>query len=284
MDQSTIVSLVICTRNRSGFLGPFFDSLRLIQSAINWEVIFVDNGSTDDTFSQLTAFAQSFGRPVKIVTERQPGLGRARNAGWPQAAGPIVAFTDDDCYPAPDFIDCIASHFLSSDIGYFGGRVELFDPTDLPITIKTETIPEFFPAQGFVGPGYLHGANLAFRKNTLKQIGGFDSLMGSGTPFPAEDCDAVFRASMSGFKGAYFPDVLVHHHHRRRSAADKVKIEGSYMHGRGAFYAKALSFYPRKLRTLLFWYKSANFFGWSLLGQEISTGMHYLKRCKRLDE
>lgn len=276
------VSIVICTRNRAEFLPQFLESLSGIESD-SYELVFVDSASTDATPSLLAEYKARATVPVTVVTERRPGLGRARNAGWPEAKGRIVAFTDDDCYPQPDFVEQIRLNFQAG-IDYLGGRVELYDKEDLPITIKTDLDVEIYEPFKFMGPGALHGANMAFLKSLLEKMDGFDSEMGSGTPFPSEDCDAVFRAATLGAAGKYCPDVVVFHHHRRRSESDRQKIEASYLAGRGAFYMKALAYYPRKLRTIYYWLRSAKYFGWEYLPQEIRIGISYLKHQRGLQK
>lgn len=275
------VSVVVCTRNRAEFLPVFLDSLSKISTLISWEIVFVNNSSSDNTQQLLEDFAANISMPVHIVFEALPGLGRARNAGWHAAQADIITFTDDDCYPQQDFIDQIWSEFQDQSIGFVGGRVELYDLQDLPITIKVDKLEKFFPAYTFIGPGYLHGANFSFRKQLLKSINGFDSFMGSGTSFPAEDCDAVYRALNAGYNGKYSPDIVVYHHHRRRTELDRMKIEQTYLAGRGAFYAKTLFNSSKKMRTLYHWMRSANLFGWKFLLKEILIGIDYLVYIKK---
>ena len=278
------VSLVVCTRNRAQYLQPFLDAIVRITTTSVWELVVVNNASTDDTAAILADFAQHAPVTVRMVYEPQPGLGRARNAGWRAAHAEIIAFTDDDCYPEPDFIDQIQQQFADPAIGFVGGRVELYDPEDLPITIKVDKQPQFYPAYAFIGPGSLHGANFTFRKAVLTSMQGFDDCMGSGTPFPSEDCDAVYRALQTGLSGKYSPDVVVYHHHRRKTEADRIKIESSYLSGRGAFYTKLLVYYPNRGKTLIQWLKSAKFFGWHFLPKEVWIGIQYLLYAKKCNK
>jgi|SRR6516165_2657415 len=75
-------------------------------------LIVVDNGSSDSTSHVLREFARSVSFPVIILNEAVPGLGRARNRGWRAASGEIIAFTDDDCYVLPDFLDSALEAFV----------------------------------------------------------------------------------------------------------------------------------------------------------------------------
>jgi glycosyltransferase involved in cell wall biosynthesis len=279
MGGAESVSLIVCTRNRAKFLGPFLSSLQqlTINGGVPFEIVFVDNGSTDDTCEILKDFCKAASFSASVVTLVKPGLARARNFGVKNSKGDILIFTDDDCYPEPSFIHEICKAFSSPDVGYAGGRVELYDPQDLPLTIKLDREPVVFRSGTFIGPGALHGANMAFRRVVLDGINGFDELLGSGTPFPCEDCDALHRASQLGAVGVYRPEAVVSHHHRRRGDADRISIETAYTAGRGAFYVKLLVFEPRKMRTAFHWFRSLRFFGFNLFPKELGSGLAYLR-------
>ena len=93
------ISLVVCTRNRAAQLADALPHFARLQSEASWEIVFVDNGSTDASPGLLDAFAKSSGLNIRVVQEPRAGLSVARNAGWRSAGGGVVAFTDDDCYP-----------------------------------------------------------------------------------------------------------------------------------------------------------------------------------------
>src|ERR1700751_3210293 len=167
------LSLVVCTRNRCRQLARCLEAIGCIVFARPWELIVVDNGSSDETAAALREFAASACFPVRYVFEPKPGLGNARNAGVAMAGGAIVAFTDDDCYPAPDFLARIWSSFADESVGYIPGRILLHDPTDEPMTIRLSTTPLTFAAKSFINAGAISGANIAFRRSVLDKIGGF---------------------------------------------------------------------------------------------------------------
>jgi GT2 family glycosyltransferase len=173
------------------------------------------------------------------VLEPRPGLGNGHNAGVAVAHGEIIAFTDDDCYPAPDFPDRVRSAFEDPSVGYITGRIVLHDPADHPITTNESVVPRTFAARSYSRGGDVQGANMAFRRKVLLDIGGFDPLFGPGALFNAEDVDAASRASLSGWKGRYCPEVVVRHHHGRK-ASDLPALLKSYWIGRGAYHMKLL--------------------------------------------
>src|SRR4051812_27727014 len=98
------VSIIIATHNRCKQLDRCLAAVQGISSGREWELVVVDNGSTDATPSVVQEFAAIAHMPVKYVFEPRPGLGNAHNAGIRVAQGQILAFTDDDCYPAADFV------------------------------------------------------------------------------------------------------------------------------------------------------------------------------------
>jgi len=233
------VSLIICTRDRCQQLARCLESVRLITFDRPWELIIVDNGSTDETAAVVREFIKTANVRAIYLFEPTPGKSNGLNTALKTAAGQILAFTDDDCYPAPDFLSQVWSAFDDPSVGYIGGRIMLHDPADYPITINESPTPRTFPAGSFVCSGCIEGANMAFRRRVLLDIEGFDPLFGPGTPFISEDTDAVARASALGWKGEYHPEVIVRHHHGRK-AADAAALCKSYAMGRGAFHMKLL--------------------------------------------
>jgi GT2 family glycosyltransferase len=233
------VSLIIATRDRCQQLACCLESVARIEFERRWELIIVDNGSTDETSQVIREFRESSNVQVRYVFEPKPGLGNAHNAGVSISFAEILAFTDDDCYPEPDFLTQLWRAFEDPSIGYISGRISLHDPTDHPMSTIESNAPYTFQPRSFVAAGTFGGANMAFRRKTLKEIGGFDPLFGPGALFNAEDLDAAARASAIGWKGEYHPEVIVRHHHGRK-APDIPRLVKSYGIGNGAYQMKLL--------------------------------------------
>ncbi|HTV30244.1 MAG TPA: glycosyltransferase [Xanthobacteraceae bacterium] len=233
------VSLVISTRNRAEKLRSCLDYIARQQPSCAWELVVVDNGSTDGTRQVLDEFAARAAFPVAVLFKSKPGLGRAHNVGWRAARSDIIAITDDDCYIAADYIDRVRETFSDPKIGFAGGRVDLFDPTDIPMTIRTSDQRELFKPQSFIEGGALLGANMMFRRRVLEELGGFDPDLGPGARFHGEEMDAQTRASFAGWWGLYTPEVIVAHHHGRK-AKDAPKLLQTYVIGQGAYTAKCM--------------------------------------------
>ena len=233
------VSLIIASRDRCRQLERCLGAVARLQFERPWELIIVDNGSTDATAQVVQQFSQRAPFPLRYVFEPKPGLGNAHNAGLAVAHSEIVAFTDDDCYPEPDLLRCVWHAFEDPSLGYIAGRITLHDPSDDPMTTIESTVRYTFPPRCFVRVGGVGGANMAFRRKVLTDIGGFDPLFGPGALFNTEDVDAAARASAIGWKGEYRPEVVVRHHHRRK-AADIPPLVKSYGIGAGAYHMKLL--------------------------------------------
>ena len=252
------VSLIVSTRNRGDRLDDFFASIARLQSpAEGWELILVDNGSTDGTADAIRRFAAAAPFPVRCVHAATPGLSHARNAGLQQAAGRIVAFTDDDCYPRPDYLRAVVAVFAQHQAGVIGGRVVLHDPADAPVGVKDVPAAVEIPPAPFVRAGVMHGANMAVRREVLEKIGGFDPRLGAGTRCMAgEDTDFIARAVWAGWTARYDPCPTVAHHHGRKPGAAEHRQRQAYDRGRGAYYGKWLLERRARRTYLREWYYS----------------------------
>jgi len=233
------VSLIIATRDRCQQLARCLGSVVRIEFERQWELIVVDNGSTDATAELTQQFRDQIGVPLRYVLEPKPGLGNAHNAGVAVARGEILAFTDDDCYPETDFLKRVWYAFADPSVGFIAGQIKLHDPADHPMTTIEITTPYTFRPGRLVRAGGFGGANMAFRRKVLAEIGGFDPLFGPGALFNAEDVDAAARASAIGWKGEYRPEVIVRHHHGRKTP-DIPRLVKSYGIGVGAYQMKLL--------------------------------------------
>lgn len=231
-----VVSIVICTRNRAPGLAKAVASLARIEAAEPWEVLLLDNASTDATRATILAACDADPRFSYHYCDRV-GLGAAREFARKRARGRILAFTDDDCLVAPDFVDQLVQAFASHELaGCIGGRIERFNSAHLALTIDERTMVSRTAAYSFVPAGAFHGANLSFLAHALDTAGGFDPRLGAGTDFPCEDIDAVARVVYAGFEAIYDPRVIVRHDHGRVEA-DRRRVMASYDRGRGAYFA-----------------------------------------------
>jgi glycosyltransferase involved in cell wall biosynthesis len=141
--------------------------VKALNTSVPWELVVVDNASTDATSEVLRGFARSVSFAVTAVIEPVLGLGRAHNRGWRVAGGEIVAFTDDDCCVLPDFLDEAIDVFADPKIGYCGGRIKVHDTSDHPITTNETSVAQLFPPSTYIAAGAIQGANMIFRARRL---------------------------------------------------------------------------------------------------------------------
>ncbi|MBV8279028.1 MAG: glycosyltransferase [Verrucomicrobia bacterium] len=274
------ISLVICTRNRATQLAQTLKRVLAIRSRLAWELIVADNGSTDRTSAVVQEFTTACDRPVRLILKSGRGVSYARNAGWQTARSDIIAYIDDDCYPAEDYLDAVFDCFLKDPrLGFVGGRILLHDPRDRKITIQESLERRFFAPDSFIAPGVIQGANLAFRQATLEEVGGFDPWFGAGALFTGEEAELLARISAAGWTGAYDPAPLVYHHHGRKTASAERRLAWSYDRGRGAYYAKCILNNGMRQVYIRNWLLTRRYHSWRTSAFEIASGLEYIARA-----
>ena len=273
--MSIPISIVICTHNRVDSLRRCVRALASVKTDYEWELVIVDNASTDGTGVFLASLPTRFSAAT-VVTAFEPkrGLAAARNKGSSLARGNIIAFTDDDCYVSEDYISAMISAFATDPkIGFVGGRILLYDQSDLRITIQESKDYRLLQGRTFVATGTVQGANMAFRRETLDRIGGFDENFGAGTRFACEDIDAVASGLWADIIGAYDPRPTVYHHHGRRTEAEEKELWRLYDKARGAYYAKYILRGDSRLLYAKTWMRS--------IKGELCQAMDAIRRGRR---
>jgi glycosyltransferase involved in cell wall biosynthesis len=272
------LSLVICTRNRASQLAESLQRLTTLRCPFPWELVIVDNGSKDETQDVIKNYEKSF--RLKTLIEPQAGLGRAHNRALGMSQGDIIAFTDDDCYPADNFLDSVLHCFAEeSRIGFIGGRILLHDPKDYPITIQEKADRQDFCPGGFLPPGLIQGANFACRRTALESVNGFDERFGPGAVFNCEEIDVMARMLAEGWHGAYDPRPLVYHHHRRKTELEAVRLQWQYDRGRGAYYSKCILNPKLRMVYLRSWCKILRHQGRGATIRELAAAAEFLLRA-----
>jgi GT2 family glycosyltransferase len=249
------VSIVVATYNRAQKLAACLQGLQALRlpEGLGCELICVDNNSSDATKAEIARLGDASPIPIVYVFEGRQGLARARNAGLRHARGEIIAMTDDDCIVDPDWIAEICKEFAADPaLGLVGGRIELYDALDLPLTIRTSRerqrldLPSTFRL--------IFGCNMAIRRSTFDRIGVFDPHFGAGSSLQSvEDSDLIYRTAKAGFGVVYCPNILVYHHHGRRTERERDKHIRSCRVGRGAFYAKYIFQNDHQVIRLAYW-------------------------------
>ncbi len=219
------VSVVVCTYNRAASLGLTLKALeeQVVPPALAWELVVVDNNSTDTTREVVGAFATTARIRVRYLFEPRQGLSHARNAGVGQAGGAIVAFTDDDVRPEPDWVAGVRAIVDETGADIVGGRIlpqwEHRPPPWLaarpairgPFAIMDQ--PLGGPLLEARGKPNVWGANMAFRREVFARAGLFDPGLGvTGQKlYRGEEVDLVRRALDAGCRVVYDPRLVVWH-------------------------------------------------------------------------
>jgi glycosyltransferase involved in cell wall biosynthesis len=213
MTPEPLIAVVVPTHNRATQLRRLVAGLEAQRGVPSFEVIVVDDASTDDTWETLTELAAS--AAVTIRCERladNAGPATARNVGWRASTAAALAFTDDDCVPQPGWLAALLAATETADV------------------VQGRTIPD--PAQrDQLGPfsrtldiasedGYYQTCNIAYRRGVLERLDGFYEQF----RFPAgEDTDLAWRAKEAGATTTFAPTAVVHHEVRASSFVVAVK-------------------------------------------------------------
>jgi len=244
LPQAIRISVVISTCNRAHELPRLFAALQ--QQTLNgiaaWELVIVDNRSTDDTSQVVRGLAQSSAFPVVYAFESRQGKSYGLNTGISLARGPIIAFTDDDGVPASDWLERVLCRFEAPEVMCLGGRVTLYDLADASITVRLSGDASVVDMSSFTASNIpIIGCNMAIRATALRSIGPFDADIGPGSRVGVcEDVDILYRLVLAGHSIHYDPSVIVQHNHGRRTADQVRRVLESYSIGRGGFYGKYL--------------------------------------------
>src|SRR5438445_3996372 len=198
------ISVVVCSCNGVRTIRDACEGLRRLDYP-NYEVIVVDDGSTDDT----AAIASQY--DVRLIRTPNRGLSSARNTGLAAATGAIVAYLDDDAYPDPHWLTYLAATFLStSHVGVGGPNIA--PAGDGPIAECVARAPGG-PMHVLVTDReaeHIPGCNMAFRTAYLEAVGGFDSRFRSA----GDDVDVCWRLQDRGWTLGFHPAPVVGHHRR----------------------------------------------------------------------
>jgi glycosyltransferase involved in cell wall biosynthesis len=252
--NAPFISVVVCTRDRPDQIKKCLSRLAR-QQYPRYEIVVVDNAPTSDALRKVVEEQAAQDAKFRYCVEPRPGLSWARNAGIAAATSDVIAFLDDDDEPDEHWLAGIAHGFARGErIGCVSGVV-LPARLDNAIENLFEQIGGHSKGRGFVKetfsksgpqsplwplPPFGVGANMAFRRQVLDRIGGFDVALGAGTVTGGgEDTLAITLVMLDGYEVAYEPVALMWHHHRQDMASLNKQLHG-YSVGLTAFYAALL--------------------------------------------
>ncbi|MCU1463294.1 MAG: Dolichyl-phosphate mannose synthase related protein [Acidimicrobiales bacterium] len=191
---------MVPVRDGAGTIGACLDALAGQRGEPAFDVVVVDNGSTDATASIVAGHAIG----ARLITEARPGSYAARNAGIAAAAGRVLAFTDADCRPAPDWLAAGLRALTDTGASLAGGAVVL-EPGRGRWARYDRAI--YLDQRHFVeSDGFAATANLFAEARVFDDVGPFDGgLVSSG------DVEFCRRATSAGHRLVYAPDAVVVH-------------------------------------------------------------------------
>jgi glycosyltransferase involved in cell wall biosynthesis len=237
-------SVVIPTFNRANDLRLTLQSLGGLVPPQPWEVIVVDNNSTDETQEIVAAAARTFPVELRYVFEAEQGRSAALNAGVRAARGTIIVTTDDDVRVEPDWLDRAAGALDELDCDYVGGKVLPIWTAPPPQWIPTTPgkhwavialldygpVPVPFFTQAHRVP---LGVNMAFRRDAFERAGLWNNGVGrrKGTLLGQEVREWMRRARTAGLRGFYTPGMVVRHVIQRDRLNKKYFRRWFYWHG-----------------------------------------------------
>lgn len=232
-EQSRIgLTAVVCTYNRRGFLGRCIESLIGQDYAEPYEVIVVDDGSSDGT-SELVGDLEGNAPPnVRfrfIRHEKNRGLGAARNTAVKHASGDVVAFTDDDTVVSPDWVATLARCYEAHpEVSAVGGLVLNGHPDSTIAEIGQQIVTSRLTGSVFDGnyTRFIVGNNQSYRKNAIESVGGFEEELIYG----GEEAEIQLRLQDNGHKMLFTRDATVTHYQRNSLA---LLVKQYYRYGIG---------------------------------------------------
>lgn len=199
------VSIVIPVYNRASLIGSVIEAL-LDQAYRPFEIIIVDDGSTDNTERIVSSYQ------VKYIYQENRGPAAARNRGFRESGGDIIAFIDSDCIARKDWLENLIKGFDSPEVGAVAGSYDIANPESLLSRLIHEEIK--WRHSGFKGYIRAFGSyNVAIRREVFEKVGGFDETYRTAS---GEDNDLSYRILKAGYKIRFMPDALVAHYHTEK--------------------------------------------------------------------
>ena len=257
-----MISVLIASRDRARLLAKTLQTLsRQEPPGCPFEIIVVDNASTDDTAAVVSAAARECPAPLVYLRETRPGKSHALNTALGRARGDLLALTDDDVLVSPDWLGAFARAFAQTDADFAVGRIlplwEAPPPRWLsPALYGVLAIPDAGTRRLTIAPGVNDhvmplGANMAIRRHVAERVGGWNPDLGKlqGTLRTGEDHEFALQMMAAGFTGVYEPEASVQH----RVPAERLRLAyfQRWFYDNGGIAAHLEERYPTADRRVL---------------------------------
>jgi len=237
------ITVILCTYNRCQFLAGALESVAasILPASVDWEVLIVDNNSSDQTLEVVEDFCRRYPGRFRYVFEPQQGLSCARNAGIRESQSEILAFTDDDVIVEPDWLWNLTSVLDAGEWAGAGGPIIPVWPGPLPGWLSTADPDTMGPFGDFnlgteAGPLRRppYGANMAFRREVFKKYGDFRTDLGrSGRNLQGREDIEFANRLMTGAESLWYePGAVVRHRVQPHYMERKYVLRWWYWYGR----------------------------------------------------
>lgn len=177
-----MISIIICTRNRINYLTiSLISILNQNFTSCPFEIIVVDNNSTDSTPELVKMFSKKYNSKIKYVLEPTIGLSFARNSAIVNSKYEYLVYLDDDGFVQDDFLSQVYNVILTFGFVFFGGWFRPFYLNNKPGWIHKDfgSYPRFLDEIGVLPVGKdIPGGIMVIKKDVLKVIGGFPEFLG----------------------------------------------------------------------------------------------------------
>lgn len=223
-------TVIICTYNRASNLPRCLDALAKQRGleGRRWEVLVVDNNSSDDTPAVVAELARTLPINIRSVRETEQGLNYARNRGIRESSSTWFSYVDDDILVSEDWLASLIESFEANDADAVGGRIHLDPSIKLPKWIRPDTdMLGFLGYQDFGDDPlrldghhrYPFGGNMAFNRRVVGRIGYFNPKLGRkgagrkrSELFKGAETDYFHRLAESGEPRIFYaPRAIVYH-------------------------------------------------------------------------
>lgn len=235
------IAAIICSYNRAAYLYKAIESLTNQTLPMEqYEIIIVDNGSTDGTEAMVKE-KFSHVENIRYIFEPNHGLSRARNAGWRSSRAHFVAFLDSDAIARPDWLERIVDAFNSvkPTPGCIGGRIDAIWEAPRPPWLPDQLLINLSLVNFEHGPLVLPesvclvGANMAFPLITLEELGGFATDLGmrKDIVLGMEENYLQYLIRENGWSCYYHPEILVSHYIQASRLTKSYFVQRNYADG-----------------------------------------------------
>ncbi len=207
-DERPTVSVIIPVYNDPDGIKKTLDSL-INQEYPNdeYEILVVDNGSTDETTTVIESFAEEHSLVVALSETEIQGSYAARNRGVEYATGNLLAFVDADMWVELDWIESIVRVTKQDDCDYFGCNVEIVPVNQSPTLAERYNMTTGFPVGEYIEESHFAPTCcLVVRREVVEVVGSFDERLISGG-----DKEFGKRVHRNGFSQGFVSDVTMYH-------------------------------------------------------------------------